>query len=122
MPNCELCKNRPSIFHRYKQQVCVICSQLITDAHKLYFQIRGKKGLKRAQMNLSEKLKLYGKTQQEFATDVGVGVNTVNRWLNSRVKKISRLARQRIEEVLNRYETERQTKGDNDEAKLPHAS
>ena len=73
-------------------------------------------------MNLSEKLKLYGKTQQEFATDVGVGVNTVNRWLNSRVKKISRLARQRIEEVLNRYETERQTKGDNDEAKLPHAS
>jgi transcriptional regulator with XRE-family HTH domain len=71
-------------------------------------------------MTLREQLKFYNKTQQQFAFDLGVGVATVNRWING--KHPSKLAQKRLVEVLNDYETERQTKGVANEAKFPQAS
>jgi hypothetical protein len=44
MQSCQLCNKRGGIWTRYKLKVCILCNQLITDSHKLYFQLRGKKG------------------------------------------------------------------------------
>lgn len=60
-------------------------------------------------LSLYEQLKFFGKTQQTFAHDVGVSLTSVNRWLNRHFKP-SKLAQERIREVLERYEKEHEEK------------
>jgi len=53
---------------------------------------------------VKEKLRSLGKTQEDLARDMGVGVGTVNRWLNKKhvpLKVYIRL----LTEVLDEYET-----------------
>jgi hypothetical protein len=68
-------------------------------------------------MTLAEQLKFFGKTQQQFAFDVGVGLATVNRWVNLKVHP-SKLAIKRINLVLKEYENARQEKGESNDGNI----
>ena len=58
-------------------------------------------------LSLYEQLRFFNKTQEKFAQDVGVTVSTVNRWANGKYRP-SPLAKERIREVIQRYQEERQ--------------
>lgn len=63
-------------------------------------------------LSLYGQLKYFGKTQEQFARDLGVCVGTVNRWLNGKFKP-SPLSHFRIKEVMDGY---RQKKEDEERA------
>lgn len=69
-------------------------------------------------LSLYELLKFFGKTQEQFARDLGVSLATVNRWLNNKRKPLP-LYQQKIEEILNEY---RKQKHDQEAQRqiLPH--